>query len=149
LPSHYLTLLSERPFVGVARRPRLGFGPVVWHNGRKEKAGGGRGLLADYWDEPRRQGGTMATGPTTSAPPRPLSLVNLFFWQAAGLTIGGLTPPAALASLPSSWVVIMPDGQLSTSILVAVFLAPLTAALGGIVGTVVGFYDRRPTSLWV
>jgi hypothetical protein len=92
----------------------------------------------------------MATAPDTSAPPGPLSLVNVVFWQVAGLAIGGLIPTSALAFLPASWLVLGPDGQWSVWVWGALCFAPFTAAIGGVAGTLIGVSDRysafRPRS---
>ena len=92
----------------------------------------------------------MPTAPATSAPHRPLSLVNVVFWQVAGLVIGGLIPTSALAFLPADWLVVAPDGQWSVCVWGALCLAPFTVAVGGIVGTFIGVSDRdspfRPRS---
>jgi hypothetical protein len=87
----------------------------------------------------------MATATEKGAPPTPPSLANVFLWQIAGLAIGGLIPTSALALLPDSWVGIMPNGDWSPAVSVAFLLAPSTAVIGGIVGTIIGIYDRRPT----
>jgi hypothetical protein len=87
----------------------------------------------------------MPTATEKGAPSPPVSLVNVFLWQTAGLAIGGLIPTSVLALLPDSWVGIMPNGQSSLAVSVALFLAPSTAVIGGIVGTIIGVYDRRPT----
>jgi hypothetical protein len=87
----------------------------------------------------------MATATEKRAPPTPPSLANIFLWQIAGLAIGGLIPTSALVLLPDSWVRIMPNGQAPAAVSVVLLLTPFTAIIGGIVGTIIGFYDRRPT----
>ena len=86
----------------------------------------------------------MTIAPTTSAPPRPLSLVNVVFWQISGLIIGSLIPTSTLAFLPASWLVLVPDGRWSGWVWGALGFVPLTATIGGVVGTIIGASDRNP-----
>ena len=74
--------------------------------------------------------------PTAERQNASISLGNILFWQAAGLLIGGLTPTSVLFFCPD-------DGFLDWFWLAAA-VAPLTAILGGALGTVIGICDRRP-----
>jgi hypothetical protein len=75
--------------------------------------------------------------PTADRASAPISLVNIMFWQVSGLVIGGLTPTSVLAFFSMDFIA-------QRFLVVAMFLAPATAILGGVVGTIIGICDRRP-----
>jgi hypothetical protein len=78
-----------------------------------------------------------ATPPKQTAPPAPLRLDNLAFWQLSGLLICGL--------LPTSLAAFLSDVKLMEFFGLALGLVPVTALIGFLVGTVIGIRDRRPS----
>ena len=64
-------------------------------------------------------------------PPAQLKLADLLFWQVAGMAIGGLTLPIAAAYAA-------PEGSVEQWFWFAVGASPLTAVVGGMIGTVIG-----------
>jgi hypothetical protein len=74
----------------------------------------------------------MKTPTDINPPSAPVRLDHVFCWQLAGIFIGAIVPTAVVAFVPEgSW---LPVGLV---------LAPLTATLGAILGTIVGFLDRH------
>jgi hypothetical protein len=74
----------------------------------------------------------------TQQPPEPASWVDLTFWMLAGFLIGGLTPTAACAFLPTREAT-------QAGLGVALWLAPPAAILGAIIGQFYGWRQpRRP-----
>jgi hypothetical protein len=76
-----------------------------------------------------------ADKPRSSAPVR---LVNVFFWQLAGIIIGGLIPFPILGYFARYSDQVNIGGWLCLAAMVAFF----TAAIGGVVGTLLGLSDR-------
>ncbi|HEY7427037.1 MAG TPA: hypothetical protein VH682_22570 [Gemmataceae bacterium] len=65
---------------------------------------------------------------------------NVLFWQASGLTIGGL--------IPTSLLVFLPDPTIERLLWMALNFVPFSAVIGGIVGTVIGIGDKSPVLGW-
>jgi hypothetical protein len=86
------------------------------------------------------EGAEMSEVADKPRPPAPVRLVNVIFWQLAGIAIGGLLPAAAIS------VTAYHSEQVAIDIwiLLAILAAIPTAAIGGAVGTLIGICDRRP-----
>jgi hypothetical protein len=72
-------------------------------------------------------------------PPAPVRLMNVVFWQLAGIVTGGLLVAATIGVYASYFT----QAAIETWILLAILAAIPAAALGGAVGTLIGIYDRR------
>jgi hypothetical protein len=68
----------------------------------------------------------------------PVRLVNVFFWQLAGIIIGGLIPFPVLGYVANYSDRPNMGGWICLAVMVAFF----TAAIGGVVGTLLGLSDR-------
>jgi|SRR5581483_8446919 len=75
--------------------------------------------------------------------PRRVYLTNVIFWQCAGYLIGGLMPGAALAPIFRYGLPRNPSEQdIYWWFWTAGLTSPVTALIGGIVGSIVGFRDK-------
>jgi hypothetical protein len=69
---------------------------------------------------------------------KPVRLVNVFFWQLAGIVIGGLIPLPIFGIAARYSQQAQPFGW----VCLAVMVGFVTAAIGGTVGTLIGIRDR-------
>ena len=69
---------------------------------------------------------------------KPVRLVNVFFWQLAGIVIGGLIPSATIGIAARYYDQLEPFGW----IWLAVMVGFVTGAIGGTIGTLIGLRDR-------